>query len=796
MTGRWRRIGLTAAGLVLGIAVGLEALFLGSLPQTSGTVALPGLAAAVTIARDAHGVPTIRAAGEADLYRAAGFVQAQDRLWQMAFNRRVGQGRLAEILGASALPYDRFMRRLGLARAAERSVAALAPDTRRLLAAYAEGVNGFLATRSGPLPPEFQLLWTTMEPWRPADTLLVLKLIGLDLASNWRSELTAARLARVLPPDRLREVFPPPQPDDPVTLRQLARTLGGLRLDRLAAELPPPLPAIPASNVWVVGGKRTATGRPLLANDPHLGLSLPAPWYAMRLEAPGIDVAGAAMPGIPFAIIGQSADLAWGVTDPGFDTQDLFIETPDPADAGRYMTPDGPRAFERHDELIPVRGRAPETLTVLRTRHGPVISGLDPGGGPGGRMLALAWTGLDAGDRSIEAGFKAARARDGPGFSAAFADFATPPLNIAWADRTGRFGLFSVGAVPVRRSGDGRAPVDGAAGAHDWQGRLPRDALPRAQDIGQGWLANANNRLVGPDYPFFLTADWEPPWRAQRIGTLLREAPPLDLAGMRRIQLDRRSTLWAEFRSWLQEGQGSDPEAAAWRRRLAAWDGTTAADRPEPLVFWAWLARLGPLVWADELKAEAPAFAGLHGEFLLAVHDHLPAWCDDVGTPVVETCALRSGRALDLALADLRARFGGNPAGRRWDEVHLAQLAHRPFDEVPVLRRLFSRAVPVGGDDSTVNVAHVALEPGPGQFESRHAVSWRGLYDLADPARSRFVLPGGESGHPLSRHYTDQVRLWRDGLDLALRSPPDAPAVTILRLVPHPRQLAMQEPAP
>lgn len=770
---RWRRAALGIAGLLLTAAVTAEAVFLGSLPRTKGTIAVPGLAAEATIGRDRWGVPTISASSETDLYYAVGFAHAQDRLWQMAFNRRLAQGRLAEVLGSAGLTYDRFFRTLGLAPAARSSVDGLAPEARRLLDSYAAGVNAFLATRGGPLPPEFQLLWTGMEPWRAEDSVLQLKLVAFDLAGNWRQELTRARLATVLPRDRLDELLPPSPADDPLTYR----SLDSAALERLAAALPPAPDAPAASNVWVIDGARSASGAPLLANDPHLGLSMPGPWYAARLEAPGLRLAGATLPGVPFVVMGQSEHLAWGVTNPGFDLQDLFVETPDPARPGHYRTPEGARPFETRVESIGVRGAEPVRLEVRRTRHGPVLSGL---GGEADTVLALAWTGLDAADRTVEAGFAVARATDAAGFRAAFAPFAHPPLNVAYADRHGTIGMMSVGRVPVRASGDGRSPADGASGRHDWRGALATSALPSLQDPPDGWLANANNRLVEDGYPHLLTNDWEPPWRMRRIEALLRTTTAADLAVMRRIQLDRRSGVWDDLRAWLLPSAPDDPEAGRWRRELLAWDGFGAPEAKEPLKFWSWLAEVGPAVWADELGPAAPMLGGLRATTLRYLHEEAQAWCDDRRTPAHESCAEISARALSLARKGLAGRLGADESGWRWDTLHVAQLAHRPLDQVPVLRRLFSRSVPVGGDSGSVNVAHVDLDE---PFVSRHAASWRGLYDLADRGRARFILPGGQSGHPASRHYDDMLNAWREGSDLPL-SPDMSMDGHVLRLLP------------
>jgi penicillin G amidase len=770
-------LALAAAGVVAWLA-------LGSLPQVSGTLRVAGLSAPVEVVRDRWAVPHVRAASEEDAYRAVGFLHAQDRLWQMELNRRVGQGRLAAVLGPEALPADRLMRTLGLARAAEASVGALEPGARRLLEAYAEGVNAFLALGRR-LPPEFLILRHRPEPWRAADSVLFLKLMALDLSRGWRAELARARLARALTPAQIADLWPESDPLDPVTLAASADALRGFAL--AGVEGPPAVGAL-GSNEWVVAGSRTATGAPLLANDPHLGLTAPGVWYLAHLEvAGGISVIGATLPSVPFVVLGRTPGTAWGFTNTGSDVQDLFVETVDPADPGRYLAPGGSLPFAVRTEEVEVRGGQPVRLVVRETRHGPVVSDVLPGAAaPEGRVLALAWTGLDPADRTAEAGFRVARARDWDGFVAAFEMFGAPQQNIAYADRAGRIGLLSPGRVPVRAAGDGRLPAPGGEGAFDWTGFVPYAALPRTVDPPRGYLLNANNRLVGEGYPHLLAAEWEPPYRARRIEEVLEASPRLDQEGSRRLQLDQLSTLARELLPALVEAaeggpDGDDGLAAA----LRAWDGTMNAARPEPLVFSAWYAELGPLVWGDEL-AGLPG--GVRPDALARMLRERQAWCDDVGTAgAVETCAARSRLALERALAWCAGRHGSDWRRWRWDAEHRAVMEHRPFDRVPWLRRLFSVEAPVGGSGTTVNVASYQGAAPEAPFLSGHGPSYRALYDLADPERSLFVAPAGQSGHPLSRHYRDLARLWREGAYLPMttsRAAYEPDATGRLALVP------------
>src|SRR5438552_13288032 len=417
--------------LMLVVAGGGYFYLLSSLPQLDGRIVARGLTGEVRIARDADGVPPSAAGSDEDAAFGLGFAHAQDRLFQMELQRRYGAGRLAEIFGLQALATDRQMRVLGLYRAAEAELATLSPAVRRGLDAYAAGVNAFLATRRGALPPEFLLLGFRPDPWRPPDSLVWGKLMDLELAGNYRGELLRARLARTVLPDDLAVLYPEYPEQAPTTLAELATIYRRLPLDRLYATLPPLVGPIYASNNWVVDGAHTESGKPVLANDPHLGFAAPGFWYLARLKTPQGEIAGGTVAGVPVVVVGHNERIAWGFTTTGGDVEDLFIERVDPVDPNRYLTPEGGAAFSTREELINVRGAAPVAITVRSTRHGPVLSDVLPEGSvESGYVLALQTSFLDAEDRTAETLWNINRAGDWAGFRDALADFVGPQQNI------------------------------------------------------------------------------------------------------------------------------------------------------------------------------------------------------------------------------------------------------------------------------------------------------------------------------------------------------------------------------
>ncbi|HRY24671.1 MAG TPA: penicillin acylase family protein [Geminicoccaceae bacterium] len=780
---------LAAVGFGLGLGAAALAGFLvwASLPMLEGEIRLAGLGAPARVSRDELGVPLIEAASERDAAMALGFVHAQDRLWQMEINRRIGAGRLAEVVGERGLAVDRFMRTLGLYRAAEASLDHLSAEALDRLAAYAEGVNGFLAQRAGPLPPEFLLLRHRPEPWRPADSLVLIKLMALDLVSSWRSELTRASLLGRLPPAALADLWPPPRPDEVTTLPGAAQWAGGLPsgagstdpaaaietaalAEALGAALPLADNAGLGSNIWAVAGAHTASGAALLANDPHLGLATPAHWYLAAMRTPAGTVLGATLPALPAVVIGRNEHIAWGFTNTAGDTDDLFVERLDPADPDRYLTPDGSRPFLRRDEVIEVRGGEAVHLLVRETRHGPVVSDIMTRAAEvagEGRVLALAWTALLPEDRTIEAGIGLARARDWDGFTRAIALFHSPTQNAFYADAEGRIGMVMAGRLPLRRAGDGSLPAPGWDGSHDWLGLLPAAENPATPGAtAAGFLQNANNRLVDDRYPHLVTADWNDDLRARRITAVLdaatAEGAPLDIDAMRRLQNDRLSTLAADFRPRLEAVAPADAETALILAAIAAWDGAAMPDRPEPLVFQAWYRSLVRHVLADELGEGFAAFRGIRSEAMRHILEQAPGWCDDVATADrTESCGDMATAALASSLDELRATYGADWRSWRWGEASRARLAHRPLDAAPGIGRLFSIVTGSGGGDAgTVHVARYAADM---PYATVAAASLRLVADLARSGTLHAILPTGQSGHPLSPHFSDQTGLWRNG---------------------------------
>jgi penicillin amidase len=756
-----------------------------SLPTTGGTVALDGARAAVEILRDKNGVPHIFAADAEDAYLALGYVHAQDRLWQMEMMRRLGAGRLSEVVGAATLGLDRYSRTFGLYRLAEAQVERLQPTERALLDAYARGVNAYLDTRTGALPPEFVLLRHAPEPWRPADSLVWAKIMAMQLSRNWQTELLRWRMSKRLTQEQIRELWPEDDRGAPITLTDRVRA-ASLPLDGLARAIPGAFTSADASNAWVVDGARSATGKPVLANDPHLGLGAPILWYLAHVEAPGVSLTGATVPGVPLLILGHNSRIAWGMTTTGGDIEDLYLEDLDPADPGRYRTPDGPKPFRVRTEEIRVKGGEPVVLEVRETRHGPVITDLVRETGNPTQVIALASTALRPEDDTARALFGINRAGDWSSFVDAAKHFDSPQQNLFFADNAGDIGLIAPARLPVRRNGNGLAPVPGADDAHAWTGFVPFDALPKTRNPPTGRIVNANNRLVGPQYPYDITQDWDTSWRAIRIEETLATRAQHGVEDAAALQMDTLSTAARALVPLLLAAAPGSPRAAAAMALMRKWDYRMQRDRPEPLIYAAWLRHLMQAIAADELGPLYDDYGRSRPGFVVAVLTRNRHWCDDVTTPDKEDCNARIALALDRALDDIAQRQGEDIARWRWGDAHRAALVNRVLTHVPLAGRFANLDVATDGGNDTVNRGLMA-ESGANPFAHAHGAGFRAVYDLADLARSGFVIATGQSGNPLSPHYGDMVERWRDGRHVTIATDKETArqrAVSTLTLMP------------
>ena len=747
-----------------------------TLPPARDEAAIPGLSAPVSITLDRHGIPYVRAANELDAWAAIGWLHARDRMFQLELMRRGGSGRLAELVGAQGLRLDRYVRLLGLHLAAEADWRSLPEETRAALSAYARGVNAWIAAKGRWSAPEFVVLGITPEPWRETDSLLWGKVMAVFLSGNARTELARLRLSTAMSRARIDELWPHDGSDgNPIASLPAL----GPHLDRVLAAIPAfgedaPVPPS-ASNIWAVTGPRSSTGLPLLANDPHLAFSQPVQWHLARVAWPGTTLVGAFAPGVPFLVLGRNDDIAWGMTTTHSDTQDVFIERLVGDDA--YLAPDGPRPFAVREERFRVRFGGDRTMRVRSTRNGPVLSDLDPTPGtPEGHVLAVAMTALVPGDSAAAALHRLNRARSFAEAERAVASIGAPQQNIVIADRAGRMGMLMPARIPLRRAGDGSFPAPGWDGSHDWTGFAPFEALPRFVDPPSQRIVNANNRVVPDDFPVFLTRDWWGDWRHRRIIERLDAEGPQTALSMAAIQMDEVSlaarTLIPLMTAIPEPSGARAVEALAL---LRAWDGTMAADRPEPLIYTAWVMQLGRRITAAALGPEQETFRESTAEFLAFALTRGQHWCG------AEGCAALLAAALDDALADLAARQGEALARWRWGEAHVVRFQHPLMRFVPVIGPWFGTSFPTGGDSHTVMRAGVRFS-GRNPFENIHGAGYRGSYDLAEPEASRFIIATGQSGHPLSPHYRDLAATWWTGGTIAIPAAPvgETGAITLL----------------
>ena len=525
------------------------------------------------------------------------------------------------------------------------------------------------------------------------------------------------------------------------------------------------------SNGWVVHGRLTETGKPILANDPHLLFGAPVLWYLARIEAPGLTVTGATVPGVPFTILGHNGRIAWGMTNAGGDAQDLFVETLDPDDPKNYLSPEGPQPFDVREEDIAVKGAASVTMAVRETHHGPVISDVSKTAadvvGPN-RVLALASPALRGDDRSVDALYAINRATDWPEFLAAAADSHTPHVNLFFASTEGDIGFVSPGRIPLRNNSDGRFLVPGTDARYDWQGFIPVDALPRIYNPSTGHIVNANNRIVGDDYPYLITKDWGLPYRAERIVEVLEGGAAHSVAASHDLQLDILSGPARQLLPLMLRVKPTDARARRAVELLSNWDLTMRREHPEPLIYTAWLRHFVHLLAADKIGTT------LVDEYLWQVINRAPLfvksvltdnrhWCNDVGTPREEICEAQLAQSLERALDEISAVLGRDMNTWQWGALHQATFTHTVLTKVPIARWWADLSIETDGGDHTVNRGMTARKQADNPYRHADGSGLRAVYDLAELDNSRFMIATGQSGNFLSGHYRDFLEPWRDG---------------------------------
>ncbi len=775
---RWLiRIGAGFVALIVLAALGLTGYvwsFAWSVPSYSGTVEVAGLTAPVEILRDRYAVPHIKARSFEDAAFGLGYVHAQDRMWQMEMSRRFIQGRLSEMFGASALATDASMRALGLYEAAQDAVTNLSPETQRVLDAYAAGVNAYL--REGRrLPIEFTLAGDSPEAWTPADSVAVLKGMAFQLSGNMYGELARASLVPVLGRKGVQDFFPP------FSAAPLPDYLEGVYLTTRTGQAYG-VPDTTASDNWVVDGAHSVTGKPLLANDPHLGFSIPSVWYLAHLSFGDEDIAGGTLAGLPAIVAGRNRHVAWGETNTGPDTQDLYLERINPDNPRQYQTPAGYADFESRSEIIKVRFGPAHRILLRSTRHGPVMS--DASGSsfaaavPRGYALALSWTALAPDDTTLDALLAINRAQKAGDAKKAASRFVAPMQNIVYADDGGHIGLMLPGRVPLRSDKNdsfGLVPAPGWDGRYDWQGTVPAEGTFVLEDPPSGLIATANNKTVPDAYEYTLTREWEANYRYDRIASLLAAEPKQSLSSFEKIQTDTLDNYALELKTRLVlagEFPQGDDEAA---RLVAKWDGRMDRGRPEPLIFTAWTRALARRIYADELGPNFGAFWGYRTEFTLRVLDNIEGagrWCDDRATPEVEDCASRIRLALHDAMAELSSVYGPDPARWRWGDAHKAIHRAQPFGAFPVIGGFFNREAEMDGGAFTLLRADVnfrSTQP----YAAIHGAGYRGIYDLSAPDNSLFIISTGQSGNVFSRHYDDLIGEWAKGAYITIPTAAD-----------------------
>lgn len=753
-----------------------------SLPETSFTIT-QGVSAPVAVARDANGVPRIDAKTDADAFFAIGYVHAQDRLWQLEVQRHLAQGRLSELFGRASVSRDIWFRTLGLYDAAKTAWPALSPEAKQALTAYTAGVNASIAAQTS-LPVEFRMLGTRPAPWTVYDSLAWVKVFALNLSVSYSAEMNRVIAHQALDQRRLKSILPNYGDDAPTTVQTAALAADGGAIGKMLAfqknELEKGLGIGGTgigSNAWVVSGKHTGGKGALLANDPHLNLQVPSLWYVVSAKGATLDVKGMSMVGLPLVIFGHNKQIAWGGTNMLADAQDLYFERLDPTDVTRYEVNGKMVPFTTRSEIIKVRPDfgllskeiRPLVITVRSSVHGPILSDqfklFD-------QPVAMRWTALDPGDTTFEAFYKLNFASNWEGFNEALSLSVAPALNMVYADREGNIGYLGAGRIPVRKAGTGTLPAAGWNDEHAWAGFIPFADLPRSYNPPSGYIVTANNKIVDDSYKFFISNDWAPAARAQRIEQLLRaqitEKKTLSADDMQRMQgdtLDLEGVAMLPELLKVQPENGQQEQALAY---LARWNGDMRADSQAASIFTFWMRHLRHEMFSRKREAnwnkpeELDVVQSLSDQLTYSVMRTMlveqdSGWCAETRIGKRESCARLLQMSLQSALGELSLLKGGSMESWQWGTLQSAVFSHTPFSQIKPFNTFFERRVPSGGSSNTINVAGASFEHRKGFLQGLGA-GFRQVVQLnKESVDLRYMNSTGQSGNLLSEHYDDMV---------------------------------------
>jgi len=747
-----------------------------SFPQTSGTIELPSLQKQGEIFFDEWGVPHISAQTEHDLMVAVGFVHAQNRLWQMELARRAGSGRLSEILDTATLKYDKLFRTLGFARLAENLERNLHPDSRRLLDDYSKGINTYIQLNKGKYPIEFDMLNFEPEPWTVQHSLLVARLMAWELNFAWWTDLTYAEIASRVSIEKFQEVIPRTSESFSSSLsvslidKQDVREF--LDINRSYSEYFNLGNLSGASNAWVVGSEKSLSGKPLLANDPHLRVTAPNWWYEVHLSAPGWNVAGVSIPGSPFVIIGHNDSLAWGFTNAMLDDADFYIEKEDSLKPYYYHYKDSLRAMEIREEIIKTKSGDSVSFIVRSTHHGPIINDVNlpiqHDDSLKKKPVAIRWTGYEMSDE-FHGFYLMNRSSNITEFEHGLKELTVPGQTAVYADVEGNIAFWTAAAVPLRPKGNAMHPFYGSTGTTEWLGFLPFEKLPQEINPTRGYIVCANHKLGDDSYAFYLSTLWEPPSRFERIDELLRDAEKSSTEDFKLMQQDVFSNHSREMCQHILSAYQHDSTVNGRTKTaleyLRNWDFRNTVNDIATTIVNEWFVQVLHNTFDDEMGAEVfhnfVFFSAIpyrvNSQLLRADSSH---WFDNVSTEQIETKTDIIRKSFQQALDTLEQRFGAEMKNWQWGTIHQVEFAHT-FGARKPLDVIFNVGpFPAGGSATTINKGDYKLTR---PFNVFSAPSMRQVVDLANPSQAFMVNQLGQSGQALHDHYNDQTPLWLNG---------------------------------